>query len=95
MGIFRALQEPKELHFGLGFIDYVTSYYGPGGIFDMGATPLQIAEAIIYRLTDREYKDKPFYGDTMDREFVRDILKALFKLDYVKWLVSLMYYVNM
>ena len=69
MNTFRALQEPKELHFGLGFIDYVTSYYGPGGIYDMGATPLQIAEATIYRLTDREY--------------VRDILKALFKLDYV------------
>ena len=83
MNTFRALQEPKELHFGLGFIDYVTSYYGPGGIYDMGATPLQIAEATIYRLTDREYVNKPFYGDTMDREYVRDILKALFKLDYV------------
>ena len=84
MNTLREFQEPKELHFGEAFLNYVYEYYGPGGIFDMGATPLQIAEATIYRLTDREYSNKPFLGDTMDREYVRDILKALFKLDYVK-----------
>ena len=84
MNTLREFQEPKELHFGEAFLHYVSDFYGPGGIYDMGATPLQIAEATIYRLTDREYVNKPFYGDTMDREYVRDILKALFKLDYVK-----------
>ena len=83
MNTLREFQEPKELHFGEAFLHYVSDFYGPGGIYDMGATPLQIAEATIYRLTDREYVNKPFYGDTMDREYVRDILKMLFKLDYV------------
>ena len=83
MNTLREFQEPKELRFGEAFLHYVSDFYGPGGIYDMGATPLQIAEATIYRLTDREYVNKPFYGDTMDREYVRDILKMLFKLDYV------------
>ena len=83
MNTLREFQEPKELHFGEAFLNYVYEYYGHGGVFDMGATPLQIAEAIIFRLTDREFINKPFYGDTMDRVYVRDILRALFKLDYV------------
>ena len=65
------------LYSGEQFIDYVFSFYGKGGIYDMGATKEQIREATNVRL---ENKDTPFDGDSVDRELVRDILIAKFGL---------------
>ena len=60
------------------FINYVMSFYGPGGIYDMGATYDMIVDATIQYLTtpDTKWGD----GDSYDREQVRDILIDRFGL---------------
>lgn len=66
------------------FRAYVASFYGPGGVYDMGATAEQIAQAtVIYveRLkgaTTETWGD----GDSVDRERVRDILINQFGLKF-------------
>ena len=69
------------------FVDYVYSFYGPGGIYDRNATKDQIITAFqIYvdRMFDAQKKDTNYYnwggGDTLDRERVRDILCEQFHL---------------
>ena len=54
------------------FVNYVRSFYGPGGIYDMGATDEMIINATIRYLTspDTKWGD----GDSFDREMVRDII---------------------
>lgn len=59
------------------FEDYVYAYYGKGGLFSMNATMKQILKAIEIR---KQNKAIPFDGDTVDREMVRDILRAKFNL---------------
>ena len=62
------------------FIQYVYNFYGPGGIFDMGATVEQIKDATIkYITTD---PDSWGGGDTTDREEVREILAKDYGLHY-------------
>lgn len=54
------------------FVDYVMSFYGKGGLYEMDATRAEVLVAIIVRL-ERE-KSLEFAGDTIDREKVRDII---------------------
>jgi len=54
------------------FVDYVYSFYGPGGIYDFGADKGAIAKATFLRVTGNP--GFPFEGDSRDRELVRDIL---------------------
>ena len=58
------------------FIRYVKSFYGPGGIYDMGATDDDIIEATFKYITD----GADFCGDSFDRESVRDIMISEFGL---------------
>jgi hypothetical protein len=53
------------------FIDYCMSFYGSGGLYDIGATPEELAAALEIRRRDQSI---PFDGDSVDREMVRDIL---------------------
>lgn len=58
------------------WVEYVSSFYGPGGLYAMGATPERIAEAtkvLVERGDDVAY-------DSVDREKVRDILIERFGL---------------
>ena len=52
------------------FINYVRSFYGPGGIYDMGATDDDIIEATFKYIQS----GAKFCGDSFDREHVRDIM---------------------
>ena len=60
------------------FVNYVRSFYGPGGIYDMNATDAMIIDATIQYLTtpDIHWAD----GDSFDRECVRDIMIERFGL---------------
>ena len=60
------------------FVNYVMSFYGPGGIYDMGATYDMIVDATIQYLTTPDVKWAN--GDSYDREQVRDILIDRFGL---------------
>ncbi len=52
------------------FVNYVLSFYGPGGIYDMGATEDMILEATQKYITE----GADFCGDSIDRELIRDIM---------------------
>jgi hypothetical protein len=52
------------------FINYVLSFYGLGGIYDMGATEDMILEATQKYITE----GADFCGDSIDRELIRDIM---------------------
>ena len=53
------------------FIEYVLSFYGTGGLYDINASVDEVKKAIRIRLLN---DDLPFDGDTVDRELVRDII---------------------
>ena len=52
------------------FINYVLSFYGPGGIYDMNATEDMILDATQKYITE----GADFCGDSIDRELIRDIM---------------------
>jgi hypothetical protein len=54
------------------FIDYVLDFYGKGGIYDFGATKQMVVAATIERI--ERYPHTPFHSDSLDREWVRDIM---------------------
>lgn len=56
------------------FIDYVLSFYGPGGIYDIGATRQDVLEALATRLLCERYSSLPYEADSTDREIIRDIM---------------------
>jgi hypothetical protein len=60
------------------FINYVRSFYGPGGIYPMGATDEMIINATIQYLSTEGTKWGD--GDSFDREMVRDIMIEQFGL---------------
>ena len=60
------------------FVDYVYDFYGKNGIYDMGATRDNITTATIDYVSSDD--SLPFYGDSLDRERVRDILTSKFNL---------------
>ena len=63
------------------FVSYVHDFYGKNGIYDMGATVSQIQTATIHYIGSDD--SLPFYGDSLDRERVRDILTSKFNLKEV------------
>jgi len=60
------------------FVNYVRSFYGPGGIYSMNVTDAMIIDATIQYLTTpgTRWCD----GDSFDREHVRDIMIERFGL---------------
>lgn len=74
------IEEDAESKDDRKFIDYVFSFYGPGGLYDMGATREDIAAATkIYK----KESDIFFDGDSVDRENVRDKLINDFGYEWV------------
>ena len=64
------------------FVNYVYDFYGKNGIYDMGATRDNITTATIHYIGSDD--SLPFYGDSLDRERVRDIMISKFNLKEVK-----------
>jgi hypothetical protein len=64
---------PSEL---CEFVDYVESFYGDGGIYDLGfkVTREHIWNATSIHLVRLERERSEFEGDTVDREMVRDLM---------------------
>lgn len=60
------------------FVNYVRSFYGPGGIYSMNVTDAMIIDATIQYLTSPDAKWGG--GDSFDREMVRDIMIERFGL---------------
>lgn len=58
---------------------YVLSFYGKGGLYDMGATKRQVAKATDILLKRIGWS---FVADSVDREEVRDILIERYKLTF-------------
>ena len=60
------------------FFDYVLSFYGKGGLYDFGAVIDDIITATQIYINKTITKNNQFYtwgyGDSLDRERVRDIL---------------------
>ena len=76
--IIKSLKFAKRMN---EFVSYVYDFYGKNGIYDMGATVSQIQTATIHYIgSDDSF---PFYGDSLDRERVRDILTSKFNLKEV------------
>jgi hypothetical protein len=63
------------------FYDYVLSFYGPEGIYPMGATLPLIQQATNDIIQILEIKNEEFCGDSIDRELVRDLLISKYKLE--------------
>ena len=64
------------------FANYVYSFYGNGGCYDMGV-PIEIIKKAIRFLQSKDgakYRmGCPVCGDSVDREHVRDILEKEYK----------------
>lgn len=63
------------------FFDYCLSFYGSGGVYDMGATMSQVATATSLSFIDPPHE---FQGDSLDRERVRNFLESRFGLSELK-----------
>ena len=61
------------------FLDYVHHWYGKGGLYDMGATHMQIWEATKRYLREPAHYEQ-FTGETEDRCTVRFLLEDMFGL---------------
>ena len=55
-----------------GFVEYCLDFYGPRGIYAYGFTAEEILEGMIKRFAYRPSID--FDGDTVDREYVREMV---------------------
>ena len=64
------------------FYDYVLSFYGPQGIYPMGATLDLVERATNDLVQILQIKDQEFCGDSVDRELVRDLLIDKYKLQF-------------
>ena len=60
------------------FIDYCLDFYGWNGLYDHGRTREQIAYATLYYLDSCNDQITWGYGDSLDRERVRDIMNELY-----------------
>jgi hypothetical protein len=60
------------------FVGYVHQFYGTDGVYDMGATRLQICEATKILLENQGNVE----FDSLDRERVRDILIDKYNLKF-------------
>ena len=77
--IIKSLKSAKLMN---EFIDYVYSFYGEDGVYDMGATRDNITTATIDYISSLSVYNnhQKFCGDSLDRERVRDILTSKFNL---------------
>lgn len=64
----------------IGFSEYVFSFYGPGGVYPMGATMIQIIACTKIHKTILELQGKEFCADSYDRECIRDLLMSRYNL---------------
>ncbi len=59
----------------MNFTQYMLDFYGPNGVYPEGFTSTQISLATqLYKI--RLPEGTEFYGDSIDRERVRDIILA-------------------
>ena len=65
------------------FHDYVLSFYGPDGIYPMGATLSLVQDATQTHIEILKLKGQEFLGDSIDRECVRDLLLTKYNLSMV------------
>jgi len=66
------------------FIDYVMEFYGPNGIYPMGANRTIARKATNDVIRICKIKGHRFCGDSIDRELVRDLMIEKYKLQIVK-----------
>jgi hypothetical protein len=64
------------------FVDYTMSFYGPNGIYPMGATLSLIQQATDDLIRILQIKNEEFCGDSIDRELVRDLLISKYNLKF-------------
>ena len=66
------------------FIDYVIEFYGPDGIYPMGANRTIARKATDDVIRICKIKGQEFCGDSIDRELVRDLMIDKYKLQIAK-----------
>jgi hypothetical protein len=64
------------------FLDYCYEWYGQGGVYDHGASHIQIAKCVMAHL-DNPDREAEFHGDSLDREQVREWLSSIYGLEEV------------
>lgn len=64
------------------FIDYTMSFYGPDGIYPMGANRTVVRKATNDIIKIARIKGEKFCGDSIDRELVRDLLISKYNLKF-------------
>ena len=64
------------------FIDYTLTFYGPDGIYPMGANRTVVRNATNDIIKIAEIKGEEFCGDSIDRELVRDLLISKYNLKF-------------
>ena len=64
------------------FVDYVMSFYGPGGLYPMNANPTVVNSATADCMQSAEIKGEEFCFDSIDREQVRDLLISKYNLKF-------------
>lgn len=62
------------------FIDYTLTFYGPDGIYPMGANRTVVRKATNDIIKIAKIKGDEFCGDSIDRELVRDLLISKYNL---------------
>jgi hypothetical protein len=62
------------------FYDYVLSFYGPEGIYPMGATLKLVKQATTTHPKILKLKNEEFCGDSFDRERVAELLITKYHL---------------
>ena len=62
------------------FYDYVLFFYGPDGIYPMGATLDIVQKATNDLISILQIKGEEFCGDSIDRELVRDLMMSKYNL---------------
>ena len=64
------------------FIDYTLTFYGPDGIYPMGANRTVVRNATNDIIKIARIKGEEFCGDSIDRELVRDLLISKYNLKF-------------
>ena len=64
------------------FIDYTMSFYGPDGLYPMGANRTVVRKATNDIIKIARIKGEKFCGDSFDRELVRDLLIDKYNLKF-------------
>jgi len=59
------------------FTQYVLSFYGDDGIYDIGASQAEVEQATDLLKNHPDFATVEFLGDSFDREMTRDIILLL------------------